>query len=112
MPDKVPNYRHPSRESRGDWGAGRLSSGARGYGRQWREGVRAQVLREEPFCRSCLAMGEQELTVIVDHIVPRRAGGSDARGNLQGLCRACSNRKLPNDLRLIRDFLAGGGRKV
>ena len=31
--------------------------------------------------------------LIVDHIVPRRQGGSDAPDNLRTLCPACDNRR-------------------
>lgn len=56
-------------------------------GRPWRR-IREQVLAEEPFCRLCGAPSEE-----VDHIRPKANGGSDARENLQGLCRSCHRRK-------------------
>jgi 5-methylcytosine-specific restriction protein A len=50
---------------------------------------RAVVLREEPVCRAC----GRRPSRMVDHIVERRDGGSDARANLQGLCWPCHSRK-------------------
>ena len=49
--------------------------------------VRKQVLIEEPVC-PCGAP-----SVTVDHIVPRSRGGSDARSNLQGRCKACHDKR-------------------
>ena len=40
-------------------------------------------------CKHPLAVEDAE----IDHIVPRIAGGSDARENLQALCRRCNNIK-------------------
>lgn len=50
---------------------------------------RAQVIAEEPLCRSCLARGLEVATDVVDHIKPLSWGGSDARSNKQGLCDPC-----------------------
>lgn len=50
--------------------------------------LRAQVLREEPFCRVCGRPSET-----VDHIIPKAWGGTDDRNNLQGLCKRCHNKK-------------------
>ena len=58
---------------------------SRGWG--WSR-VRAQVLAEEPLCRTCGAPA-----FCVDHIVNRARGGTDARENLQGLCTSCSDAK-------------------
>ncbi|HLF76430.1 MAG TPA: DNA methyltransferase [Dehalococcoidia bacterium] len=65
---------------------GRGSSTQQGYGSGWRR-LRKQVLREEPNCRRCGAPSTD-----VDHIVPRRQGGSDDRANLQGLCHSCHSK--------------------
>jgi len=57
--------------------------------------LRADVLRAEPFCRSCRAQGRKCLTVDVDHI-QKHEGNPDLfwnRANLQGLCRSCHSRK-------------------
>lgn len=54
--------------------------------------LRAQVLREEPTCRSC---GEPSTTV--DHIIPRTQGGGDERSNLQALCKRCHGNKTQRE---------------
>jgi len=51
--------------------------------------LRAMVLAEEPFCRPCRKRGRFTASTEVDHIVPLQDGGSDARQNLQGICRDC-----------------------
>jgi 5-methylcytosine-specific restriction protein A len=66
----------------------RDSRQARGYGRA-HELMREQVLREEPLCRPCTEAGRVAASVIADHIVPKVEGGSDDRGNYQGICRPC-----------------------
>jgi 5-methylcytosine-specific restriction protein A len=65
----------------------RQGSTARGYGHAWQVGLRAQVMREEPLCRACLADGITTRAEHVDHIVAKIDGGADERSNLQGLCR-------------------------
>jgi hypothetical protein len=45
--------------------------------------------RDEHKCRTCGAT--ERLTI--DHIVPRRRGGTNARDNLQTLCVSCNSRK-------------------
>ena len=54
---------------------------------------RQQVLDEEPFCRECLKQGKQVASDVVDHIIPLAWGGSDDRGNKQGLCDPCHDAK-------------------
>ena len=54
----------------------------RGYGAAWRR-LRAEVLDDEPLCRVC-----GRIATDVDHIRPKRRGGSDDRSNLQPLCKA------------------------
>lgn len=69
----------------------RGNSAARGYGAAWRK-RRAQVLREEPLCRECLAIGKTTAAEEVHHIVAKRAGGSDERSNLAPLCKPCHSK--------------------
>jgi len=61
---------------------------------RWRL-LRATVLRDEPFCRSCRALGRQSLTVDVDHIVKHDGDPIKFwdRTNLQALCAPCHTRK-------------------
>jgi 5-methylcytosine-specific restriction enzyme A len=49
--------------------------------------IQARVLAEQPLC-PCGSPATE-----VDHIVPRRAGGTHERSNLQGLCKGCHSRK-------------------
>ena len=58
--------------------------------RRWRR-LRKMLLSEEPLCRMCQGLGKATLATVVDHIIPRRAGGTDDRGNLQSLCAPCHN---------------------
>lgn len=53
--------------------------------------LRAQALRDEPFCRQCRARGRKVLTVDIDHIVKHNGNAVRFwdRSNLQGLCKPC-----------------------
>ncbi len=57
--------------------------------------LRAQVLRDEPLCRTCAAAGRTELATQVDHVVPVRARPDLAydRANCQPLCGPCHAEK-------------------
>ena len=70
----------------------RGSAASRGYGAAWRK-LRKRVLLEEPICRKCRKVAATE----VDHLVPREAGGSDERENLQGLCKPCHSNKTATE---------------
>lgn len=48
--------------------------------------LRAQRLKQHPFCRHCEAAGILKLTAIIDHIVPLAFGGTETDDNIQGLC--------------------------
>jgi len=55
------------------------------------QALRRDVIRSEPFCRTCRDHGHKRLTVDVDHI--RKHDGNPVlfwdRANLQGLCKGC-----------------------
>ena len=57
--------------------------------------VRAQVLRQEPLCRPCVAAGRTELAREVDHIEPLTARPDLAfvPENLQPICKSCHAKK-------------------
>jgi len=61
---------------------------------RWRR-LRAELLREEPFCRTCRAQGRNVLTAEIDHIVKHDGdpGRFWDRNNCQGLCAACHHVK-------------------
>ena len=65
----------------------RPSPAERGYDDRWRK-IRAVVLGEEPYCRSCSASSTH-----VDHIKPLNQGGDNSRSNLQALCAFCHSSK-------------------
>lgn len=99
MPSKPPSLRPRSivaARKLSSWGTTRKSRQARGYGRA-HELMRAQVLREEPLCRACLAAGRVGATEIADHIIPKAEGGTDDRSNYQGLCTPCSKVKTAEE---------------
>jgi 5-methylcytosine-specific restriction endonuclease McrA len=75
----------------------RPSSSDRGYDRTWRK-FAAHWLTQEPLCRMCKARGYITPGVLVDHIVPLRAGGARlSRDNVQSLCRSCHTLKTNED---------------
>lgn len=63
----------------------------RGYGAEW-EKLRMSVLRSSPGCAMC-----GQPATDVDHILPKRRGGTDDRSNLQTLCHACHSRKTASE---------------
>lgn len=70
----------------------RGTAAQRGYGGRWQR-VRAMYLRNHPVCVACEREGRTTPATDVDHIVPRRRGGSDDESNLQALCHSCHSAK-------------------
>ena len=83
---------------------GRLVYGAHGtlidyYQSPAWKALRAEVLREEPLCVACLAAHHYTPSTHVDHRIPRTAGGSDERANLQALCAQHHSEKTQRERR-------------
>ena len=70
----------------------RISAARRGYGRRWQR-LRLMQLARHPLCKHCQDAGIITAATEVDHILARRAGGSDAMANLQSLCKSCHSKK-------------------
>jgi len=62
-------------------------------GRTWGVIRRRILSRDCGMCVLCTAAGRFVLAAEVDHKVPVWAGGTDADGNLQSLCRPCHKAK-------------------
>jgi 5-methylcytosine-specific restriction enzyme A len=71
----------------------RGTAAQRGYGARWQK-LRRLYLRRYPVCVLCGRPATD-----VDHILPRRRGGSDHETNLQALCASCHARKTNQELR-------------
>ena len=67
----------------------RGSAAQRGYGSRWRA-IRLHVIRRDPLCTICLAMGRVTPSTEADHVIPKRLGGSDDVDNLRGTCKSCN----------------------
>lgn len=65
------------------------------------------ILRSDPLCVLCLAEGRTTLATDVDHIVPRRQGGSDEASNLQPLCHSHHSQKTGREA-AAREAREGG----
>ena len=88
----------------------RGSAAARGYDRRWQK-IRLMHLRANPLCVMCLAEGRTTLATDVDHIVPRRQGGTDAPSNLQSLCHSHHSQKTAGEGGANPYSLAPGDRR-
>jgi 5-methylcytosine-specific restriction protein A len=75
---------------------GRPSARRRGYDAGW-ERIAAEHLELEPWCRFHLERGEHVRATEVDHILARRAGGTDDHDNLRSLCKSCHSRRTAID---------------
>ncbi|HFD40865.1 MAG TPA: HNH endonuclease [Anaerolineae bacterium] len=87
------------RQARRQRDAGRPSAARRGYGRRWQR-IRRMYLNEHPLCEDPFGVhgGMPPAATEVDHIEPRRQGGSDDFSNLQALCHRCHSRKTALEL--------------
>ncbi len=62
----------------------RGTAAQRGYGARWRK-LRTMYIRQHPACVMC-----GKPATDIDHILPKRRGGTDDPSNLQSLCRFLS----------------------
>jgi len=65
---------------------------AQGYDRRW-DKLSLWYRHKHPLCRLCLAAGRVTPATQVDHIKPKRLGGTDDLANLQSLCHSCHSSK-------------------
>lgn len=86
----APGPAHGSDRDRG-------TASQRGYGASWRK-LRAWFLRRHPLCAACEAKGRLTAATVVDHVLPRRFGGTDHPRNLQPLCATCHNAKTAREM--------------
>jgi predicted kinase len=54
-------------------------------------------LAAHPLCAEHLRRGQVVMASDVDHIIPKRHGGTDDEANLQALCHACHSRKTSRE---------------
>lgn len=78
----------------------RGTAAQRGYDARWRR-LRKMFLAANPVCADPFGIharnGEVVPATDVDHIVPKRCGGTDEWSNLQALCHACHSRKTSTE---------------
>jgi 5-methylcytosine-specific restriction protein A len=76
----------------------RGSATLRGYGRHWQR-LRKMILARDPICKIAkLCVGDYPgalpaPSTVVDHIIPKRSGGTDSPDNLQGSCKTDHDHK-------------------
>lgn len=93
MPRKAPKFQPPWVAKEG----GRGTSHQRGYGsKDWKATRRQVITRDGSICCMCGEIVTEYHQI--DHIIPKRDGGSDAIENLQLLCRPCHSLKTARGL--------------
>jgi 5-methylcytosine-specific restriction protein A len=83
---------HAGEASTEAWRTTEGSAHSRGYGATWRK-LRAFILARDPICVKC----GRRPSKTVDHIVPKKRGGTNEPSNLQGLCTGCNGIKTAHD---------------
>ena len=90
MPRKVETYRPPWLAAKDE---SRPSSHCRGYGgRNWATTRRQVIVRDCSTCQQCQRI-VSGTDCQVDHVVPKKRGGTDTLSNLQVLCLRCHQAK-------------------
>jgi 5-methylcytosine-specific restriction protein A len=95
MPDRIPTFRPPWINQRPRARApdvARPNAHQRGYcSAGWKAARREVLLRDAYQCQMCGACVSGR-RAHVDHIVPKREGGSDEVSNLRTLCVSCHSK--------------------
>jgi 5-methylcytosine-specific restriction enzyme A len=78
------------RKRNSEYDAQRGSASSRGYGVDW-QAKRERIFARDRNCRACGKPGTKRDNV--DHVVPKRRGGTDDDQNLQRLCHGCHSTK-------------------
>lgn len=82
-----------AREQQRRLNAERPSPARRGYDAAWRK-KRKAFLQQHPDCADPYRIHQEPVTATdVDHIKPKKEGGTDEDSNLQSLCHKCHSRK-------------------
>ena len=77
----------------------RGTAAARGYNAGWRK-LRRFKLNRDPICQDPFGIHGGVVVVEareVDHIIPKRKGGTNAIDNLQSLCSSCHSTKTARE---------------
>lgn len=69
----------------------------RGYGYHWRKLREAVLQRDSHLCKPCAKRGIYSPATEVDHIINKKAGGSDEMSNLQSICPTCHAEKTQKE---------------
>jgi 5-methylcytosine-specific restriction enzyme A len=86
------------RESQRRYDKDRESAAARGYDNRWRR-WRKMFLARNPLCVDPYNRHPGQIVAAseVDHIIPKRDGGTDHEENLQALCKSCHSYKTAKE---------------
>ncbi|MBI6550225.1 HNH endonuclease [Xenorhabdus lircayensis] len=69
----------------------------RGYGSKW-DKIRQRILkRDRHLCQQCLSHERVTQATMVDHIIPKAHGGTDADSNLSAICYGCHKLKTAHE---------------
>ena len=89
--------RSPCPYCRAEFDRRRGSPAKRGYGTAWRR-LRLVILKRDPYCTIGTHCDGLAPSTEVDHITPKREGGSDAPSNLAGVCARCHGAKTAREI--------------